>query len=231
MSEVQATRICAVCQKPFVCKESPSHIARGAGKFCSRACQGLSKRIPDTDKFLPRTCASCGTAFLIEPSEVARGGGVFCSTACYHKSRERPLAERFWEKVEKSDGCWLWTGAKSDFGYGFLFNPTVNGPINQHAHRASWELHYGPIPEGSCVLHSCDVPGCVRPDHLFLGTLKDNTQDMLRKRRHLVKLTDEQVAELRQRYATGDISQEALAEEFGLGQSTVSRILNRRNSY
>jgi hypothetical protein len=91
---------------------------------------------------------------------------------------------RFWEKVFKTDTCWLWTGWLHK-GYGVM-------AINQdpvRAHRFSWELHYGPIPKGDeeiCVLHKCDVPTCVRPEHLFLGTDKDNNADMIAKGRQSV---------------------------------------------
>lgn len=231
MSVAQSTRTCHVCQKPVKQKRS---------KFCSRACQGISKR--GTDKLLKRSCPVCGTAFLSQPSEVARGGGVYCSRECFCKGNSRPEADRFWEKVNK-DGptpahrpelgpCWLWTagGKGGQWDYGIL-GGHLRGMTPKLAHRVSWELHHGPIPEGGNVLHHCDTPRCVRPGHLFLGTLSDNTQDMLRKRRHLVKLTDERVTDLRDRYDGGGVSQTELAEEFGISQSTVSRIILHRNTY
>lgn len=95
----------------------------------------------------------------------------------------RPEAERFWEKVKKTPSCWLWTGAHKDgrWPYGVLGGGASRVP--KLAHRVSWELHHGPIPDGMNVLHKCDNPPCVRPDHLFLGTLSDNTQDMVAKGR------------------------------------------------
>jgi len=88
--------------------------------------------------------------------------------------------ERFWDKVQKTDTCWLWIGSTNQDGYG-RFN--IGGKLGG-AHRYSFELHTGEIPEGMHVLHTCDTPACVRPDHLFLGTHSDNMQDMYRKRRH-----------------------------------------------
>lgn len=76
-------------------------------------------------------------------------------------------------------GCWIWLAAQSSSGYG----RTCINQIFIVAHRASWEYHNGPIPEGMHVLHKCDTPLCVNPNHLFLGTLKDNTQDAIRKKR------------------------------------------------
>ena len=100
----------------------------------------------------------------------------------YGRGRHAPsLADRFWMKVEKSDGCWLWKGVFDGVGYGQLgFNYK-----HVEAHRLSWEIHHGQIPEGAWVLHKCDVRACVRPDHLFLGTHQDNVDDAVSKGRHL----------------------------------------------
>lgn len=87
----------------------------------------------------------------------------------------RPLEERFWEKVEKTSSCWIWTASKDGCGYGLI----GMGPGRKvgKANRVSWELHNGPIPKGKCVLHHCDTPQCVNPDHLFLGTQRINALD------------------------------------------------------
>lgn len=101
------------------------------------------------------------------------------------------------------------------------------------AHRKAWELLHGPIPDGLLVLHTCDNPPCIRPDHLFLGTHRDNQQDKWAKGRGIVinnsiKLTESNVRAIRTRYATGTIRQIDLGKEYGVSQTAISAIVNRR---
>lgn len=91
-----------------------------------------------------------------------------------------PLEARFWNKVHRTDKCWIFLGAKDKAGYGRI---NIN-KINRTAHRVSYELVFGKIKGNKMVVcHKCDNPPCVNPDHLFLGTYKDNTQDMIIKGR------------------------------------------------
>ncbi len=89
------------------------------------------------------------------------------------------VATRFWDKVSKTDGCWLWNGMRTHSGYGRF---RIGGKICR-AHRIAWELVYGTIPEGIFVLHKCDNRVCVNPEHLFLGSHNDNMKDMVKKNR------------------------------------------------
>src|SRR5258708_1136501 len=86
----------------------------------------------------------------------------------------------FWAKVEKSDACWLWRGARTKADYGQI---KINGKVF-YAHRVSWFIHFGNIPDTLSVCHRCDNPPCIRPDHLFTGTARDNARDMIMKGRH-----------------------------------------------
>lgn len=95
-------------------------------------------------------------------------------------------ADRFWSKVDTSDGlfgCWIWTASRftKRGGYGQFHE----WPKVRYAHRVAWELTHGPIPDGMVVMHACDNPPCVNPQHLSLGTIADNAQDMVAKGRSL----------------------------------------------
>ena len=127
-----------------------------------------------------------------------------------------PLAERFWQKVARtSSGCWNWSGKRLPRGYGQTSWSSCEQPRDKrcvYAHRAAWVLTFGAIPDGLCVCHHCDNPSCCNPDHLFLGTHKDNIADMDRKGRRVTvpnpkgnvtysKLGTTEVYEIRKLYA------------------------------
>ena len=176
------------------------------------------------------TCPICQRSFSVHISDIKRGAGKFCSTSCYHLGRTRPLHVRFWEKVNKTDTCWIWTGGRKRKPWDYGVIGLKRGHAILSAHRVSWELHHGQIPHGICVLHHCDNPPCVNPAHLFLGSLQNNTHDMLRTHRHKVMLTDAQEQDIREQYTSGCLSQTMLAKTFGVGQSTISRILLKKRT-
>lgn len=92
----------------------------------------------------------------------------------------------FWERVDRSGECWVWTGSRSPEGYGKIVRMSPDAPsvvLSGRAHRLSYLFEYGPIPADLSVCHRCDNPSCVRPSHLFLGTAKDNAVDMASKGR------------------------------------------------
>lgn len=147
----------------------------------------------------------------------------------------RPLAERFWEKVIKTNTCWLWNACfHRNSGYGSF---GISRSITDHAHRIAWILTYGPIPEGLFICHKCDNRLCVRPDHLFAGTQKDNLQDMKRKGRGTIanrgagsgktKLTDIDVANIRKLSAVG-LSMAEIGRRYTMAGTSISRIVHRK---
>lgn len=133
--------------------------------------------------------------------------------------------------VDRSGECWLWTGGINDNGYG---RTCIGGKI-LYVHRVAWQAAHGPIPAGLFVCHRCDVRLCVNPAHLFLGTTTDNIRDAARKgrvahgeRRPEAKLTAEIVREIRDAYARGDVSQQALAERFSVCRGTIAPVVRSR---
>lgn len=137
------------------------------------------------------------------------------------------LLDRFEAKFIRGDDCWEWTAAKHPFGYGNFWD----GKGYTTAHRVSYLLYVGEIPAGICVLHRCDNPACVRPDHLFLGTHQDNIADKIAKGRArgprmfgeknpAAKITKGIVRDIR----ADNRPHRIIAAEKGLGKSQVTRI-------
>jgi len=157
----------------------------------------------------------------------------------------KSLEERFWEKVDRRgpDEHWLWKGAVSSNGYGTICIGSRKAG-GKRAHRVAFELTYGFILPSLCVCHTCDIPLCCNPGHLFVGTRGDNNRDMVRKGRqrhgpgtvHLPrwgeqngnsKLTEAQVREIRARYERGSVTYRSLAAEYGVSQTLIGAVIRR----
>jgi hypothetical protein len=221
-------------------------------------------------KPIPRICQHCGSHFLARAHKVREGKGRFCSKTCKDAGLTLPVEDRFWAKVNKQTGhfwngteCWDWTAKRNKQGYGqfYLSNPERT----LLAHRLAYELQCGPIPDGLDVCHHRDRPACIRGEHLFPGTNKENMEDCVAKgriargehhssrlhpervvrgdahpwRKHpeliprgernpASKLTADIVRDVRTRYATGGISAQRLADEYGVTKQSMLAIIRRR---
>lgn len=155
-------------------------------------------------------------------------------------------------RLNESNGCIEWTKGVNRHGYGRI---RVGSKIHL-AHRVSYTLHVGPIPEGLLVLHHCDNPKCINPKHLFIGTDQDNSDDKVRKNRHPhgeshgmfgkrgllspaygksrgrsknAVFSDAEVIEIRRLYASGESNQKALAIKYGVLKNCISQIITRKS--
>lgn len=156
---------------------------------------------------------------------------------CSYARLYPPIDVRFWANVQKTSTCWVWTGCQDNYGYGKI---RYQGR-DQKAHRISWMLHNGPIPEGFMACHTCDNPSCVNPLHLFLGNHTINALDMASKGRQVfqrrperatrgeqhycAKLTAEMVQTIRTEHAHG-ISLDALALRYGVSKQSIWRAVH-----
>ncbi len=150
------------------------------------------------------------------------------------RARE-PLRDRILRLHRKAGECWIWTGTVMRDGYGVM----VVGRKPRRAHRIAFEAWHGPIPVGLLVCHHCDVPLCVNPEHLFLGTPKDNTADMDAKGRRvratiathpLYRTTKEDRETIRHLRREGLLLRE-IGKRYGIDFRTVSQIIHRSNAY
>lgn len=140
-----------------------------------------------------------------------------------------PLHARFWSKVRVTSGCWEWMSRRNSAGYGQLYMSEAGRRKTWRAPRVAWLLSHGPIPPGLFVLHRCDNPPCVNPDHLFLGNTMDNAQDMMAKgrgpsgeRNGNARLTAADVQDIRDRLARGEATR-SIARIYGVDPATIRR--------
>jgi hypothetical protein len=194
-------------------------------------------------KIYSKKCSYCG-------KEYGGTGKSFCSNHCAQKARVRtskPTEERFWSHVEKKelDECWEWQARKNMWGYG-VFHIGLQTKL---AHRVRWEIDYGEIPTGMCILHKCDNPACVNPSHLWIGTHKDNSDDKMAKgreshkstpkkpeskvymrgsRQGSSKLKEENVIAIRIFYQLGSTLSE-LAKMYNISKSVICNIVHRKS--
>jgi HNH endonuclease len=175
-----------------------------------------------------RVCQSCGATFFAYPWDCRRREVKYCSRSCYYASKRIPIEEQFRRSVGETteSGCVLWAGLKDWNGRGVIYS-TLRPPQRIFiASRIAWEIANGAIPEGQCICHRCDNPACINVAHLFLGTQLDNIDDMARKGRQANRrLTDDEIRTIYARYHKGNVSQQQLADEYGIHQTAVSSIV------
>lgn len=154
--------------------------------------------------------------------------------------KSKPILERLMSRVEKTDTCWIWKGHCNLYGYGKIGIPGKGQGVTTATHRLAWELLRGPIPKGMNICHKCDNPPCCNPDHLFIGTQKDNLQDMKQKNRGSkgpgfqganhprAKITESDVIEIRKLREKSKIPAAEIASIYNLSVPNVCHILARR---
>lgn len=211
---ISALRTCEGCGSSY----KPKRDTRG--RFCSLACynraQGSAAPIAN--------CKQCGKDFRYHPSSPRS----FCSRECWREDRSG--TDAFWRMVDKSGDCWIWKGAIGTDGYGKRSRKNQS----TRAHRMAYEMARGPIPEGMVICHTCDNPPCVRPDHLWAGTVADNARDMAAKGRASRKVSNAKLNvaianDIRAEYRQGGVTMRGLALKYDVAESSVNRIINNKS--
>ena len=174
------------------------------------------------------SCEGCGKDVTRAIGD--QGRGRFCSIRCGREHQIMPsLEDRYWRKViRNAEGCWGWSGSStSGYKYGVLKIGPRGASRQMLAHRVSWEIHFGPIPDGLNVCHKCDNPPCTRPDHLFTGDDAANMRDRDMKGRHgTAKLNPDAVRAIRTRAATGE-RLASIAADFAVSVGVISEVARR----
>lgn len=144
-------------------------------------------------------------------------------------TRKRPIEDRFWEKVKVSgtDDCWEWQGTPDRHGYGRI-NTSSPNVKSIFAHRLSYQIANGEIPDGMVIMHACDNPSCVNPRHLSAGSQSDNLQDAAIKNRMCKHgqraISEKDAEEIRRQLSQGKLLQREIAEMFGVSRETITGI-------
>lgn len=182
---------------------------------------------------LVTNCKKCGKEFNVRKYQLKIGAGKYCSHSCAARSQKvDSLEKRFWEMVDKrgNDKCWEFTGFKNKDGYGIM---SKGHSKLGSAHRISYEMHIGIIPNGMVIMHSCDNPSCCNPAHLKIGTQNDNIQDMVSKKRNVSlskekasKFSTEIINEIRSKYKGNRGDKLRLSKEHMCSPTTITNILN-----
>lgn len=217
---------CQTCGNTFLTWQYV--INQGQRLFCGIACYRVSTQRSVT------LCLMCESPIT---SQVAT---KFCTLTCYWTHLEHQRIETFWNRVQKTEGCWEYQGRRNSRGYGMV---PIKGTSMARAHKFAWELTNGPVPDGLELLHECDNPPCVRPHplHVHPGTHAENMADAAERRRFpygekwrqahaaSLTLTPDDVRSIRDQYATGGVSQRRLAKDYSISSHTVSLIVRRRS--
>lgn len=225
-----------ICSVPGCCEK-----VYGKG-FCSKHYQRVMKR-GSPDDYVGchgqlRKCAVDGCEKPVEAHGLCSKHYQRFRRHGSHADNDRthaPLEVRFWRYVQKSEGCWTWVGRLSQTGYGFI-QQGGKGSTNVYAHRLSYRMHKGEIPDGMVVMHLCDNPSCVNPNHLQLGSQSQNILDAFAKgRKHAVpphrfgeahgasKLKEADVLLIRDSQESSVV----LMQRYGVSKSTINRIKQR----
>lgn len=203
---------CYQCGKEFSAKQRTVREGKPR-RFCSHDCYGKSLLVEKV-RFV---CKTCNKVMDVNPSKL-RGG--YCSYECSRLGKFQDLHTRFWNKVEKRgiDECWPWIASTDRRGYGLF---PIDGRHSTSS-RAAYRFTFGPIEPGKTINHHCDNPPCCNPKHLYAGTMKQNTRDMMIRGRQKTKFTDDDVIFIR----CSGLGTRFLAYMFDTSESHMSSIKN-----